>query len=254
VLSPLAVEGHDYASSTGLELSTMACGLPLDERSRIGHRVPTKSLGSWLHLRCRRTRQTGARRGAGVHDMGRGPGHDSRRGFCIRAERALAFGMGRMTPRLVVSLLLGGALVLPSAVRVLADDAVTDGPPDTTTPAATGDEGAVDTLSFACGIQRATFKNGGPNRATFTCWVRNAPASDATFAVEVVQKSDAAGDSQALGAASGTLLNGAGTATVDVTNPAGGLVAASVFIAGNLQPSGVPLGPVFVNPTLAAGA
>jgi hypothetical protein len=148
-----------------------------------------------------------------------------------------------MAPRFVLALVLGSALVMPVVGVSLADD---------NSPPATDDPSAGEAADFACGVQPATFKNGGSSRATFTCWVRGAPASDTTFSVEVVRRGDAAGGSRTLGAANGTLLDGAGTCSLEVTDAAGFFLAGGVYMAGSLQPSGTPLGPVFANPTLAA--
>lgn len=106
---------------------------------------------------------------------------------------------------------------------------------------------------LACGVRPGRSGVPGASLATFTCWVAGAPDGDTRFTLQAVRIVDEQGGTRPIGVVcgEGTLLNGAGACTGSLVDSSGGPMVGGLQISGTLLPSGTPLGPVQIAPTLA---
>jgi hypothetical protein len=106
--------------------------------------------------------------------------------------------------------------------------------------------------ALSCGIRLAPLRLNGASRATLTCWVAGAPTDDTGFSVQVFKAgSDGTAHPLDSAAADGILSDGAGVCTIAVSDLAGSPLIAGLSVAGTFQPSGTPIGPTTISPTIA---
>jgi hypothetical protein len=107
---------------------------------------------------------------------------------------------------------------------------------------------------LACGVQPAPSRGDAGSTATVTCWVTGAPAGDTRFTLQAQRIVDGQGGTRSIGMVcdEGALNDGAGMCTGSLTDPSGAPMVGRLQISGTLLPSGTPLGPVQIAPTLAA--
>jgi hypothetical protein len=147
-----------------------------------------------------------------------------------------------------------GTTVTASAHQDSSPDDSVDTPGGDTVPTPPPSWQAATTPQLACGVRPAPSRVGGASAATFTCWVAGAPEGDTHFTLEALRFVDEHGGTRPIGivCGDGTLTNGSGVCTGSLTDPSGAPMVGGLQITGTLLPSGTPLGPVQIAPTLAA--
>ena len=159
---------------------------------------------------------------------------------------------------LALAALLGAALV---GTTVTADaqelgrpDETVDTPSTQDVPPPPASWLAATSPQLACGVRPGRSGVGGGSVATFTCWGAGAPDGDTSFTVQAMRIVDEQGGTRPIGmvCGEGIVLDGSGACTGSLVDPSGGPMVGGLQISGTLLPSGTPLGPVQIQPTLGA--
>jgi hypothetical protein len=183
-----------------------------------------------------------------------GPGSAPRDTVILAASRRASDYRCMQRARVVPRFALAVAIAAVALVETVMTSTAYDGsageadPSDATPPSPVAGD-----LDLSCGVWPASNAPNGSSRATFTCWVNGAPAGDTSFTLQALRIAEDGSTTEPIGpvCGQGTLVDGRGVCTGTLTDPSGGLLIGGLLIVGTLQPSGTPLGPIPVSPTLA---